>query len=390
MSKPIGRPSLRTLETPDGGRHASWLELFYDLVIVVSIAQIAHVYIHHPSIAAALAAAGLFCVIFLGWQGFSFYADRFDNNDPAFRIAAFGQMLAMLVLAAQAPHVAEGHHSIFALAFAALRSILVMLYALVWRFVPVAKPLAARYGGVYAFSVCLWIISAFVPLPVALGLWAAAVLLDLAQPWLTTHLHEHIPTDPEHVPERLGLFTIIVLGELIVSVTLGALEVEWSGSLVMTLVCCFIAAVSLWWLYFEQIDGKHLPRKALPIVAYAYSHLPILGALTFVAAGVGVMVGEQGEHGVTGGLWAYCGGLAVFLAAISIAQAQLQGAVNRPVRVARSLLAVALLSLPMLHPNRELAALSTALGLMALVVFEGVICGRLNARQLQTQQKEAD
>jgi len=52
-------PRLRTVETGAGERHASWLELFFDLVLVVAIAQLAHLFVHHPDWNGALVAGGV-------------------------------------------------------------------------------------------------------------------------------------------------------------------------------------------------------------------------------------------------------------------------------------------------------------------------------------------
>jgi hypothetical protein len=43
-------PRLRTVEAGAGDRHASRLELFFDLVLVVAIAQLAHLFAHHPEL----------------------------------------------------------------------------------------------------------------------------------------------------------------------------------------------------------------------------------------------------------------------------------------------------------------------------------------------------
>ena len=210
-------PQLRTVAAEGGERHASWLELFFDLVLVVAIAQLAHLFAHHPDWHGALVAGGLFVAVFLAWQGFSFYADRFDTDDLPFRIATFGQMLALLALAVQAKDVAEGHPVGFAIAFAILRAILVALYLRAYLHAPAARPLIRRYAGVYAVSVVLWLLSVAVP-EGWWSLWAVALVLDLSVVPFSTRLHQGIPTDPAHVPERFGLFTIIVLGELVVAV----------------------------------------------------------------------------------------------------------------------------------------------------------------------------
>ncbi len=86
----------------------------FALLIVVAIAQLSHLFVHHPYWHGALIAGGLFPAVFLAWQGFSFYTDRFNTDDLPFRLATFAQMLALLALALQTRDVATGSHAGFA------------------------------------------------------------------------------------------------------------------------------------------------------------------------------------------------------------------------------------------------------------------------------------
>ena len=367
-------PRLRTVAKGEGERHASWLELFFDLVLVVAIAQLAHLFVHHPDWHGAALAGGLYLAVFLAWQGFSFYADRFDTDDLPFRIATFAQMLALLALAVQIPDVAKGSYAGFAIAFAVFRGILVALYVRAYRHAAEARPLIRRYGSVYAFSVALWLVSAALPASWSPLIWAVAILLDLSMPPLNTRLHRNVPVDPAHVPERFGLFSLIVLGELVVSVGSGTMEATWSPGVVAVAVAGFGIAACLWWVYFERLTGQELRHAARPIVTFAYAHLPLLAALMFIAAGVSLLVRGDAGHGGPAGAWALCGGVAVFLAALNVAQAQLTTPPVRPVFVARWLTAAAVLAIPFAHSALAVTVAALVV-LVALVVFEGVMCG---------------
>jgi low temperature requirement protein LtrA len=120
-------PRLRTLEEGDG-RRASYLELFFDLVFVVAIAQLAHELVVDHSLAGFGTFAGLFLPVFIAWQGFSFYADRFDTDDVLFRGVMLWAMLAIAALAIQIPDVAHGESAGFVVAYVILRSLMVALY----------------------------------------------------------------------------------------------------------------------------------------------------------------------------------------------------------------------------------------------------------------------
>src|SRR5437868_11344617 len=69
-----------------GERHASWLELFFDLIFVVAITELSHELVLDHSAAGFLRFAALFIPVFVAWQGYMAYATRFDTDDLLFRL----------------------------------------------------------------------------------------------------------------------------------------------------------------------------------------------------------------------------------------------------------------------------------------------------------------
>jgi len=167
-------PRLRTLADVDAEeeRHASWLELFFDLVFVVAIAELSHELVVNHTVSGFATFAVLFVPVFVAWQGFSFYADRFDTDDVFFRVCMLAAMLAVAALAIQIPSVAHGESSAgFALAYIAIRVLTVVLNLRAYRHVPLARPLIGRYVAAFSFSVGLWTVSLAVPEPWRFLLW---------------------------------------------------------------------------------------------------------------------------------------------------------------------------------------------------------------------------
>jgi low temperature requirement protein LtrA len=75
-----GRPSLYA--SSGEGRHATWLEPFFDLVFVLAIAELAH-YLHdHLTVGGFLGFAFLFLPVWLVWRNFSYYDDLYDVDGP--------------------------------------------------------------------------------------------------------------------------------------------------------------------------------------------------------------------------------------------------------------------------------------------------------------------
>src|SRR3954447_17796590 len=200
------RPWLRPprLRVADAGeeRRATWMELFFDLVFVVAIAQLAQQLVHRHDLAGFAIFAGLYLPVFIAWQGFTFYADRFDNDDVLFRLVLLSGMLAVAALAVQIPHVAAGRRGAgFVLAYVVLRSLVIALYLRARRHAPAARELIDRYVGGYSASVALWLVSLAVAAPARSVLWGAGLAVDLAMPRIAQRFHRQAPADPDHVPE---------------------------------------------------------------------------------------------------------------------------------------------------------------------------------------------
>ena len=65
------------------------------MVFVVAIAQLAHELAVDHSLHGFAVFGALFLPVFIAWQGFTIYADRFDTDDAVFRLAIFAAMLAI-------------------------------------------------------------------------------------------------------------------------------------------------------------------------------------------------------------------------------------------------------------------------------------------------------
>jgi low temperature requirement protein LtrA len=312
-------PQLRTLE--DGPRHASYLELFFDLVFVVAIAQLAHELVLDHSLSGFATFAGLYLPVFIAWQGFTIYADRFDTDDIVFRGAILLGMLAILALAVEIPDAAHGATTGFAVAYIVLRSLMIALYGRAYRHVPVARPLIVRYGPGYSLGVALWVVSLAVDAPARYVLWGIALAWEYALPWLARALFPAIPVHGSHMPERFALFTIVVLGESVLAVALGVSGRDWAASAATIAVLGFVTAGAVWWLYFGHGVELTVERTPGGILVFAYAHIPLLAALTAVGAGIALAIEHSSDDGLdTGTRWALAGGAAVYLACLTVAQ----------------------------------------------------------------------
>ena len=320
-------PRLRIGEGAEGERHATWLELFYDLLYASVVAQLTFQLSQGLSGFGVLTFVVLCVPVWWAWVGQSFYADRFDTDDLGHRLFIIFQMFAVAAMAVNV-HAGLGHASAgFALSYAAVRFILVGEYlgAHVW--VPAARSLTKRYGLGFGAAAAIWLVSAWVPPPGRFYLWGLGFLIDFATP-LTAggKLHSKLAPHAAHLPERFALFILIVLGEAIAGVVMGLTKHAWSLQSGLTAALGLSISFSLWWVYFDNIDGAAIraARSQGRIWLYQgwlYAHLPLVIGLAATAVGVQYAVASLQDLVLPPEeSWLICGAVALALLSIGCIQ----------------------------------------------------------------------
>jgi low temperature requirement protein LtrA len=291
-------PKLRQEEFEEGERRATWLELFFDLIFVVAIAQLAHNFKEDFSFIGFAKLALLFVPVWWCWIGATFYDTRFDNDGLFDRLITLLQMAIAATIAANIHHGLDSSSVEFALSYIAFRVVLICQYLHAGYHVPKARPLTNWYACGFSMSIIFWLISVFVPLPWRLIFWGLGLIIDFATPLTAGKRVAKIPPDMAHTTERIGLFTIIVLGESIVAVVRGVSDREWTPTSIAIALLGLSIAFSFWWMYFDTVDGSPLQAmkqgRMKVALSWLYSHLPLAIGLT--ATGVGV---EKMIHSLT-------------------------------------------------------------------------------------------
>jgi low temperature requirement protein LtrA len=311
-----------------GERRATWLELFFDLVFVVAIAALA-VFLHdHLTLGGFLGFALLLVPVGWAWMSFAYYADQFDTDDTLFRVVMLVAMLASAVLAVNVAGALEGSPAGFVVANVVLRTLLIGLYAWACRNATEARPMSARYATGFSVGALIWLASLLAPEPLRYGLWALALLVEMGTPVLGYSTVRLVPGHVSHMPERFGLFTLIVLGESIVVLTSGVVDTSWRPVSSLTAVGGFTVAACLWWLYFDHVDEEAIGQSFTSGVAgvvrshvWGYGHLAVWAGIAPVSVGIEFAISEASEPELAAAIrWAVCGGISFYLVAISAIQ----------------------------------------------------------------------
>lgn len=284
-------PRLRTGPGAERERHATWLELFYDLVFVAAISQLAGNLNHDYSPTGLAHFLLLFVPVWWAWVGHTFYLTRFDADDVWHRLLTMAQIVVVAGLVVYVPGALGRHSAAFALSYAAVRFILVAEYFRAARHLPHVRPLLNRYLIGFAAAATLWVASTLLPAPHRFFVWYLAIAVDFLAPLTAGQLHARFPPHLVHLPERFGLFTIIVIGEAVAGAVMGIGADRLTFPTGVAGVLGLVIAFSFWWGYFEGVRGAGERRLATRdhVRAYQqwlYAHLPLTAGIVSVAVGV--------------------------------------------------------------------------------------------------------
>lgn len=280
-------------------RHASWLELFYDLVFAVTVSQLAHRL--QPDLTPLKFAQflGLFVPVWWAWVGQTMFATRFDSDDPLQRVLTLAQMLFAAVMAVQAGGMTYDDFRGFAIGYAALRMCLVFQYVRVWRHDPGSRAVSGFLATVFSIGAALAFASAFAGPTLAWVVWLAGLLVDLLAPRLAVRRMQRVPVHGTHLPERFALFTLIFLGESLAGEVRGLAEADlWLPSVVVG-VLAFAIASCLWWVYFDHFGRRDVGRLVRSGQSLIFVHLPLMLALAVIVAGVERSIQEASDYSLS-------------------------------------------------------------------------------------------
>ncbi|MEZ0093678.1 low temperature requirement protein A [Streptacidiphilus sp. EB129] len=278
-------------------RASTPLELFFDLCFVVAVAQ------GGSQLAHALAAGHLrhglagYCFVFFAiwwaWVNFTWFASAYDTDDVLYRVATLVQITGALILAAGVPRLFNEDFSVGVAGYVVMRCVMVAQWLRVGRNAEGAeRAMALRYaGGITAVQIC-WVLLLFAPHGAVVPLMLLFVVFELAVPALAERRFQ-TSWHPEHIAERYGLFTLIVLGETVSAATVAVQSAvdghDALGKLLPIAGGGLLICFSAWWIYFARPVHDYL-RSNRQAFLWGYGHYLVLGSAAAIGAGLEVAV----------------------------------------------------------------------------------------------------
>jgi low temperature requirement protein LtrA len=304
------------------GDQVTSLELFFDLVFVLALTQCTALISATPTWSGALKGLLVLGVLWWSWVGYAWLTSVVNPEEGAVRLVMFLAMAALLVTALCVPGAFGGEALLFAGAYAVVRAAHIALFVLASRDDPALRHSVVGLAMSTAIGSGMLILAALLPNGWRLGIWVAALLLDMGGPFLFGADGWRLV--PTHFADRHGAIIIIALGESIVAIGAGARSSVDAG-VVAAAVLGTVVAGALWWLYFDIVaivaerrllkasEGRE--RNEIARDSYSYLHLPMVAGIALVAVGMKRTLGDVGSPLGIGPAAAMLGGAALYLLA---------------------------------------------------------------------------
>ena len=268
-------------------RKISWLELFYDLVYVIAISKITHHLAAHLSLAGFFDYAYMFMLIFWGWLNGSLYHDLHGGAGLRTRLMTLWQMMIIAALSISIEQTGTQYFRQTTIVFMLMQLFITYQWWSVGFYDKEHRKYNKPYTILYLIAFFLLGASLFLPANYAPMLMPLVILFNYIPPFIATVVlrkHSLSLSLSASMSERLGLFTIIVLGEVVLGVINGitkATSFTWLvfGNFALALSVVF----ALWWLFFTLASDRQAKEGFVNASFFQMLYIPMLMSLGFIA-----------------------------------------------------------------------------------------------------------
>jgi low temperature requirement protein LtrA len=320
--------------TEEPHRVSTPLELLFDLCFVVAVSQAAREL--NDSLSANHFRTGIvgflavFFAIWWAWVNFTWFASAYDTDDLAYRLLTFVQIIGVLILAVGVPAAfLHGDFTVITIGYVVMRIALVTQWLRAASGEPLGRSAARRYAAAIALLQIGWVARLFLPHVAGEIAFLILALAEMLVPAWAEHDGRGTAWHPQHISERYGLFTLIVLGECVGAATVAMQSATSSGlsaPQVGVAAGGLLLIFELWWWYFEHPSEEGLRESRNSAFLWGYAHYAVFGSVAALGAGLEVALestrrGSEVSPTTAGVTIAIC--LAVYLVTTGAVQVRL-------------------------------------------------------------------
>ncbi|HET9248309.1 MAG TPA: low temperature requirement protein A [Actinomycetota bacterium] len=280
------------------------IELFFDLVFVFSLTQVTTLMSPTDGLTVHTIVRGLLVLSLLWWcwVGYAWLGNVVQAEEGLGRVAMFGAMAAMFVMAVTVPEafddIEEGLDGPVVIAFAYL-AVRFLHLAIFWMTARTEHDRGLRtqllkFGPVVVASTIGLLVASQLEGAAQTVAWAVVLVVDYVGTILGGASGWRLRS-ASHFAERHGLIVIVALGESIVAIGVGITAFPISWPIIVGAVLGLAIAGCIWWAYFDVVSIvaervlrrlRGEPRARMARDAYSYLHLPMIAGIVLVALGI--------------------------------------------------------------------------------------------------------
>jgi low temperature requirement protein LtrA len=287
---------------------------------VAAISPAAHHLAEEISTARLIEFGIVFSMIWLAWVNGSLYLELHGRDDGRTRSYVFVQIGILALLAVFTASAGTSDGAWFSIVYAAFLAVMTWLWQSVrGQDAPEFMDITRKYVLVMLMSTVAIFATAFLPPDLRLAAWAlyAALFMGFFGALGFTQMFGRGVVPTHSMVERFGLFTIIVLGEVVIGVVAGLSSSEHDALTIATGMIALGIGLGFWWVYFDIVGGR-LPRNtSRSIVGWTLIHLPIVLSIATAGAGmVGLIEHAHDPQTPPATAWLICGAVAVAMISV--------------------------------------------------------------------------
>jgi low temperature requirement protein LtrA len=325
---------------PNQHNRVTYAELFFDLVFVFAVTQVAQTLLGHLTLLGAVQTTLLFLAVWWVWVFTTWITNWLNPELTPVRTLLFLLMLAGLVLSTSVPHAFDARGLWFAGAYASMQ----VGRTLFWLASTPKARVSTRMNATriliwLSTSAVFWILGGVAKGQLRLWLWGIALAIEYVSPLVRFWVPKYGASAVEdwyveggHMAERCAGFIIIALGEAIVDDGVTFAGLAWTPPIIGAFVSAFLSSIAMWWIYFHmgakagsELISKSADPGRIARNSYTYLHMPIVAGIVLSAvADTLVLKGPAGHADLRTALTAI-GGPLLFLVGTILFKRDIRG-----------------------------------------------------------------
>ena len=276
------------------------LELFFDLVFVFSITQVATLLEADTSLRGLIGGLLVLLLIWWSWSQYTWMLNSLGNDGTAMKLTLLVAMIAVLFMALAVPDALGEGGMWFAAGYTA---VLLLGLGVFSAGVPQdRRAVVSRYAIPAFVGVLTVLLGGLFQGDARLAVWGVGMAIQIGA--ALTGGGGDFRIHAAHFAERHALFVIIALGEIIVTVGLAAAGGDRTLETSTALAGAFVVVAVLWWAYFDWLAAAMeralkavigAPRSATARDIFTLGHIPLIVGVVLYAVGAEEAVAHPSE-----------------------------------------------------------------------------------------------